>query len=99
MPAARIGLARRHRQVFPHREALEDAAALRHERHAARRDLSGGSFVTAVPNTSTAPLRGGRSPTVTFMQVDLAGAVAPQQAQQPAFASANDTFCSTWLSP
>ena len=39
VPAAGVGLSRGHHQVFPHRQALEDAAALRDQRHAARRDL------------------------------------------------------------
>ena len=47
---------------------------------------SGGSRVTGVAEHLDRAVRGGSSPTVTFMQVDLAGAVAAEQPEQPAFA-------------
>ena len=60
---------------------------------------SGGSLVTAAPNTSTVPVRGGRSPTVTFMQVDLPAPLRPSSPSSRPSPSRNDTFCRTWLSP
>jgi hypothetical protein len=60
---------------------------------------SGGNVVTGVPKTSTAPARGGSSPTVTFMQVDLPAPLRPSKPSRRPSPSSNDTFCSTWLSP
>ena len=84
LPASR--LARRHHEIFAHRQALEDAAALRHQRHAARRDLlrrqprhRGAEHLDramARRQQTHRDIHAGR----------FAGAVAPQQAEQPAFA-------------
>jgi hypothetical protein len=41
--------------------------------------ISGGSRVTGAPNTSTLPARGGNSPTLTFMQVDLPAPLRPSR--------------------
>src|SRR5260370_359295 len=56
---------------------------------------SGAKRVTAAPNNSTAPLRGGNSPTVTFMQVDLPAPLRPSRPRRRPSPSANDTLCST----
>ena len=60
---------------------------------------SGGSRVTAAPNTSTVPARGGNSPTLTFMQVDLPAPLRPSRPRSLPSPRSNETFCSTWLSP
>ena len=60
---------------------------------------SGGSRVTAAPNTSTAPPRGGNSPMLTFMQVDLPAPLRPSSPSSRPSPNSNDTRCSTWLSP
>ena len=60
---------------------------------------SGGRRATEVPNTSTVPARGGSRPTATFMQVDLPAPLRPMRPSTRPSPAANDTSCSTWLSP
>ena len=60
---------------------------------------SGGSRVMSAPNTSTLPPRAGRSPTTTFMQVDLPAPLRPSRPSRRPSPSANDTFSRMWLSP
>ena len=56
---------------------------------------SGASRVTGVPNSSTVPARGGNSPTVTLMQVDLPAPLRPSSPSRRPSPSSNDSFCST----
>jgi hypothetical protein len=60
---------------------------------------SGGNPPTASPNTATLPRRGGNSPIVTFMQVDLPAPLRPSRPSRRAAPSSNETCCNTWLSP
>src|SRR6185312_7948839 len=61
--------------------------------------ISGERPVTGSPNTATSPRRGGKRPTVTFMQVDLPAPLRPSRPSMRASPSSNDTSCRTWLSP
>jgi hypothetical protein len=97
VPAAGIGL-RAATTSFPGPKALEDAAALRHQRHAACAISAPAAVWSRRAEHLDRAVAGGNSPTVTFMQVDLPAPLRPK-AQQPAFAERNDTFCRTWLSP
>ena len=81
-----LGLRAGDAQVLAHGEALEDAAALRHQRDAARGDRSGGSRVMSAPNTSTAPRARRQQADGDVHAGRLAGAVAAEQAEQAAFA-------------
>ncbi len=73
-------------EIFAHGEALEDAAALRHQRDAARGDHFRRQPRHRRAEDFDAPPRGGNSPTLTFMQVDLPAPFRPEQTEQPALA-------------
>ncbi len=60
---------------------------------------SGVKPLTFSPNTVMSPRRGGNSPMVTFMQVDLPAPLRPSKPSMRASPSSNETSCSTWLSP
>ena len=83
----RRGLARRDAQVLAHGEAAEHAPALRHQRDAARRrSARAQAVVTGVPNTSTLPRARRQQADGDVHAGRLAGAVAAEEAEQPALA-------------
>ena len=87
VPAAGSRLARGDDQVLAHRQAAEDAAALRHQRDAARGDLLRRQPRDRRRRTPRPlPRRGGSRPTVTFMQVDLPAPLRPSRPSSAALA-------------
>ena len=73
------GRARGDGEVLAHRQAAEDAAALRHQRDALRGDPLGRQAGDRRAETSTVPRRGGSRPTATFMQVVLPAPLRPSR--------------------
>ena len=87
MAAAGVLGARRDHQVFAHGQALETRGGLAAPaRRRAPRSFPAAAASPAAPNTSTLPARGGSSPTLTFMQVDLPAPLRPEQPEQTALA-------------